>query len=97
MEQVLPLRNLVALLCAGADMTEQSPSKSYERELGGVQARLEALEEGQATIQRDVREIRDVVVSVKGGWKTLSVIAALSAVVGGLIVKFLAWAMLLPR
>lgn len=69
----------------------------YERELGGVQARLEALEEGQATIQRDVREIRDVVVRVQGGWKTLAVIASVSAAVGGLIAKFIPWIMSLPR
>lgn len=64
-------------------------SVGYERELGGVQERLEELERGQEQIKRDVREIRDVVVSVKGGWKTLSIIAALSAAVGGLIAKFI--------
>ncbi len=72
-------------------------SPGYERELGGVQARLEALEEGQEKLLRDVREIRDVVVSVKGGWKTIAVIASLSAAIGGLMVKFSAWLMLLPR
>lgn len=69
-------------------------SPGYERELGGVQARLEALEEGQTQIQRDVREIRDVVVSVKGGWKTIAVIASLSAAIGGLIAKLIPWLML---
>lgn len=64
-------------------------SVGYERELGGVQERLEELERGQEQTKRDVREIRDVVVSVKGGWKTLSIIAALSAAVGGLIAKFI--------
>jgi hypothetical protein len=72
-------------------------SPGYERELGGVQARLEQLEEGQEKLLKDVREIRDVVVSVKGGWKTLSIIAALSAAIGALIPKLLTWLMLLPR
>lgn len=72
-------------------------SQGYERELGGVQARLEALEEGQTQIQRDVREIRDVVVSVKGGWKTIAVIASLSAAIGGLIAKIIPWLMSLPK
>ena len=72
-------------------------SQGYERELGGVQARLEALEEGQDVIKRDVREIRDVVVSVKGGWKTIAVIASLSAAIGALIVKLGTWLMLLPK
>ena len=72
-------------------------SPGYERELGGVQARLEELEKGQDQIKKDVREIRDVVVSVKGGWKTIAVIASLSAAVGGVIVKFLAWVSFLPK
>lgn len=92
-EQVLPLHHLVAHLCIGDDMT----TPGYERELGGVQARLEALEQGQAQIQHDVREIRDVVVSVKGGWKTIAVIASLSAGVGALITKIGAWLAMLPR
>ena len=72
-------------------------SVGYERELGGVQARLEELEKGQEQIKRDVREIRDVVVSVKGGWKTIAVIASLSAAVGGIIAKIIPWIMSLPR
>lgn len=69
----------------------------YERELGGVQARLEELERGQDQIKRDVREIRDVVVSVKGGWKTIAAIATVSAAVGVFLTKIAAWLMMLPR
>jgi hypothetical protein len=72
-------------------------SPGYERELGGVQEKLKKLESEVADMHKDIREIRDVVVSVKGGWKTLSIIAALSAAVGGLIAKFIPWAMNLPR
>ena len=82
-----------SLNIAASDMTDPG----YERELGGVQARLEELERGQDQIKRDVREIRDVVVSVKGGWKTIAVIASLSAAIGALVTKIAAWLMMLPR
>lgn len=72
-------------------------TNGYERELGGVQARLEELERGQQQIKDDVREIRDVVVSVKGGWKTIAVIASLSAAVGVFLTKISAWFLMLPR
>lgn len=70
---------------------------NYERELGGVQARLETLEVDMSAMRRDIREIRDVVVSVKGGWKTLAILASLSAAAGGVVVKFISWLDFLPR
>ena len=69
-------------------------SLNYERELGGVQEKLKKLEQEMAEMHEDVREIRDVVVSVKGGWKTIAVIASLSAAIGGVIAKFIPWLML---
>lgn len=72
-------------------------SLNYERELGGVQEKLKKLELEMAEMHDDVREIRDVVVSVKGGWKTIAVIASLSAAVGAFITKLGAWLMMLPR
>lgn len=69
-------------------------SLNYERELGGVQEKLKKLEQEMAEMHEDVREIRDVVVSVKGGWKTIAVIASLSAAIGGLIAKLIPWLML---
>ena len=70
---------------------------SYERELGGVQEKLKKLESEVSEMRDDVREIRDVVVSVKGGWKTIAVIASLSAAVGAAMIKFLTWVSFLPR
>ena len=72
-------------------------SLNYERELGGVQEKLKKLEQEMAEMHNDVREIRDVVVSVKGGWKTIAVIASLSAGVGALITKLGAWLAMFPR
>jgi len=70
---------------------------NHERELGGVQEKLKRLETEVSEMRADVREIRDVVVSVKGGWRTLAVIAAISSVVGGANVKISAWFFYLPR
>ena len=72
-------------------------SLNYERELGGVQEKLKKLEQEMAEMHNDVREIRDVVVSVKGGWKTIAAIATLSAAIGALITKLSAWFLMLPR
>lgn len=83
----------MAHLCIGDDMS----SINYERELGGVQEKLKKLEKEMADMHNDVREIRDVVVSVKGGWKTIAVIASLSAAVGAAMIKFLTWLSFLPR
>ena len=57
----------------------------YERELGGIQERLKAMEETQGEMQTDIKAIRDVVVSVKGGWKTISIIVAVSGALGALV------------
>ncbi|MFO1034560.1 MAG: hypothetical protein U1E15_10945 [Hyphomicrobiales bacterium] len=57
-----------------------------ERELGGLQARMETVEQELAAIRSDVREIRDALVSIRGGWLALGLVfsaaSALGAVVG---------------
>ncbi len=60
---------------------------NYERELGGVQEKLKSLEDDLFSMRKDVKEIRDIVVGVKGGWKTISVIVAVSATVGAIAAK----------
>ena len=39
-------------------------------------------------VRRDVREIRDALVTVRGGWKALMLIVAISASLGAAISKF---------
>ncbi len=67
----------------------------YER--GQVNEKLRKLEQEVAEMREDVREIRDVVVSVKGGWKTLAIIAAASSAIGAMFTKIIPWLMSLPR
>ncbi len=55
---------------------------SLEREVGALEARIGALEADMRDIRTDVRVIRDVLVGLKGGWRTLTLIVAVSASVG---------------
>lgn len=60
---------------------------STEREIGRVQARMNAFEKDLDEIKADVRQIRDVVISVKGGWRTILLMASVSAAIGALGAK----------
>jgi hypothetical protein len=60
------------------------PSSSLNREVGELRVRLEAVDDEMRILRSDVREIRDALVSVKGGWKILASLIALSAALGGL-------------
>lgn len=68
-------------------MSDQPPSLNYERELGGIQERLKSIEETLTVLQEDSKEMRDVLVGVKGGWKTIGIIVAASAAVGAVVGK----------
>ena len=63
---------------------------SIEREVGALEARIGALEADMRDIRADVRVIRDVLVGLKGGWRTLSLIVALSASLGAGLARLLA-------
>jgi hypothetical protein len=60
------------------------PSSSLNREVGETRVRLAAVDDEMRILRSDVREIRDALVSVKGGWKILASLVALSAALGGL-------------
>jgi chromosome condensin MukBEF ATPase and DNA-binding subunit MukB len=53
-----------------------------ERELGGLQARMETVEHELAAIRSDVREIRDALVRAKGGWTAFCVVFAAATSLG---------------
>lgn len=55
---------------------------SLHREVGALDARIAALENDLRDLRADVRVIRDVLVSLKGGWRTLSLVIAISASLG---------------
>lgn len=62
---------------------------SLEREVGALEARMETVEQEVHGIRADVREIRDALVTARGGWKTLMVVIGLSTSLGAAIAKFL--------
>jgi hypothetical protein len=57
--------------------------------MGETQGRLLALESDMQELRRDVREIRDAQVTVRGGWTLLSAVIGLSASLGAIIGKWL--------
>ena len=75
----------------------QAGDNIMEREIGALQARMETVEQELQAIRADVREIRDALVTAKGGWTTLSLIVGLSVSFGTLLGKILPHALNLSR
>lgn len=59
-----------------------------ERELGGLQARMETVEHELQAIRSDVREIRDALVRAKGGWMALVLVFSAAASLGAWVGKY---------
>ncbi len=70
---------------------------SLDRDVGALEARVEAVEGELRDLKRDMREIRDAIVTVRGGWKLLTLVVAISASLGAALAKFIPWAGSLPR
>jgi hypothetical protein len=70
---------------------------SVEREIGALQARMETVEAEVHAMGGDVREIRDALVTARGGWKMLTVVIGLSVSLGVTLSKVLNAALALPR
>ena len=62
---------------------------SIEREIGNLEARMQTVEIELHAIRQDVREIRDALVGVKGGWRTLTLVIGLAATAGAVLGRFL--------
>lgn len=56
-----------------------------EREVGKLEARMETVELELQAIRADVREIRDALVSAKGGWVLLTAAIALATSAGAVV------------
>ena len=61
---------------------------NIEREIGNLEARMQAVESQLHAMSVDVREIRDALVGVKGGWRTLMVVIGLAASIGAALGKY---------
>ena len=69
---------------------------TIEREVGSLQARMGAVESEMQAMRADVREIRDALVTARGGWKMLTLVIGFSVSLGAALGKFLP-ALTLPR
>ena len=68
-----------------------------DREIGELTARMASLEKTTAAIQTDMREVRDTIISAKGGWKILAAIAGIAGAVGALMAKLGPWIFYIPK
>jgi hypothetical protein len=62
---------------------------NFEREIGNIEARLQTVESELHALRQDVREIRDALVGLKGGWRTFTLVIGLAATAGALLGKIL--------
>lgn len=69
---------------------------SMEREVGALEARMETVELEVRAIRNDVREIRDALVTARGGWRTLTLVIGVSASLGAGVAKLLPY-LALPK
>jgi hypothetical protein len=63
----------------------QPRTSSLDREVGELRVGLLAVEDEMRILRADMREIRDALVSLRGGWRLLAALIAFSASLGGLI------------
>ena len=66
-------------------------AQALNREVGELRVRLSAVEDEMRILRSDVREIRDALVSIRGGWKILASLIAASAALGGLLGSLAHW------
>jgi chromosome condensin MukBEF ATPase and DNA-binding subunit MukB len=62
---------------------------SMEREIGNLEARMQTVESELSALRQDVREIRDALVGVKGGWRTLMIVIGLATTLGAVLGRYL--------
>jgi chromosome condensin MukBEF ATPase and DNA-binding subunit MukB len=60
-----------------------------DRDMGRLEARMETVEAELQGIRRDVREIRDALVSAKGGWLLMATLLSSAAAAGAFLKSYL--------
>lgn len=68
-----------------------------DRELGELSARVVHLENTLDEMKADMKAVRETLSEAKGGWKTLMLVAGMSATIGGFIVKIFPFLSAFPR
>ena len=62
---------------------------NIERDVGALEARMQTVEQEIHAMRQDVREIRDALVTARGGWKTLTLVIGFSVTFGALLSRAL--------
>ena len=62
---------------------------SIERDVDALEARMQTVEQEIHAIRSDVRDIRDALVTARGGWRTLTVVIGISLSAGAAMSKLL--------
>ena len=62
---------------------------TIERDVGALEARMQVVEQEIHAMRQDVREIRDALVTARGGWKTLTLVIGFSVTFGALLSRVL--------
>jgi hypothetical protein len=61
---------------------------SEQQQLGALTAKVDALERESAEQGKMLREVRDAIVSAKGGWWTLLAVGSVAGSIGAFLAKF---------
>ena len=70
---------------------------SYERELGIIFTKMEAMEQSVTSLHADLREVRDFMRDAKSGWKVLTVAGGIGGAIAAAAVKFIPLLIALPK
>ena len=70
---------------------------SVERELGEMSSRLRTLEREMAETRSCLKEIHELALQAKGGWKTVMLLAGVAGLVGAIATKAALALGFLPR
>lgn len=62
---------------------------SLERDVGALEARMQTVEQEIHAMRADVRDIRDALVTARGGWKLLTLVIGCSVSFGAALAKLI--------
>ena len=80
-----------------ASIQQDDDMTSYERELGIIFTKMEAMEANVHSIHNDLREVRDFMRDAKSGWKVLTVAGGIGGAIAAGAIKFLPFLVALPK
>lgn len=60
-----------------------------DQHIGALEAKVENLERTVERLESTMTEVRDMMLTAKGGWKVFVAVGSISAGIGGVIAKFI--------